>query len=143
MKKTSESERGILLPILKAQIVWIVSGAILLLIFSAVAFTMGDPSSVLKPLALTALYMSVAIGGIGAARGSEKPLFSGVLSGVVSAAIVFSLSLLPLYDSGFEFGKSIILTLLIVPAALVGAIVGRPRAKSTKKRRVKKIKSRR
>ncbi len=143
MKKTNENERGIFFCALKAQIAWVISSVALLLIFCAVAFATSDPNSIIKPLSLTALYISAAVGGICAARLSGGSLLSGFISGIITALAVFLLSLIPIYKSGMNTGNALILNAFIIPAAAIGAFVGKPRAKNSKKRRAKIKKTRR
>lgn len=141
MKKTSESERGIFLPSFKSQIAWIVSGVVLLVIFCAVAYSTEDPDAMMKPLALTALYLSAAIGGVFAARLSGGRMICGLLSGGFTALIVFALSVIPIFDSGITIGEGLIMNALIIPASFIGSFIGTPRSKKPKKHpsRMKKI----
>lgn len=141
MKKSSENERGIFLPSIKSQIAWCVSGILFILIFCAVAYSTDDPDAMTKPLSLTALYLSAAIGGICAVRLSGGRMVCGLLSGAITALIVFALSVIPIYDSGLGVGEALIFNALIVPASFVGAFVGMPRAKKPKKHpsRLKKV----
>ena len=137
MKKYSENERGIFLPSFKAQIAWLTSGAALLLILCAVAYSTEDPDELIKPLSLTALYLSSAIGGICAVRLSGGRMMTGLISGLITALIVFTLSVIPIYKSGLGIAESLILNALVIPSAFVGAYVARPRANNLKKHRAK------
>lgn len=143
MKKTNENERGIFFCALKAQIAFVISGLILVLVFCAIAYATSDPNSIIKPLSITALYLSAAMGGISAARISGGSLLSGFISGVITALTVLLLSYIPIYKSGMDTVTSLILNAFIIPAATVGAFAGKPRAKNSKKRRNKIKKMRR
>ena len=143
MKKTNENERGIFFCALKAQIAFVISGLILVLVFCAIAYATSDPNSIIKPLSLSALYISAAIGGICAARLSGGSLLSGIISGIITALAVLLLSFIPIYKSGMDTGNTLILNAFIIPAAFMGAFVGKPRAKNSKKRRAKIKKMRR
>jgi len=133
--KKSRSPRPMLQSVLLSQLVWLLSAAVLLSIFCTVSLSMRDPDGVIKPLSLCALYLSAIIGGMAAVRFSGDGILSGTLSGLITAAIVFALSALPLTDSSFSLPLSLILTLLIIPASAVGSILGHKRGKNPAKRR--------
>ncbi len=140
MKKTSENGRGIFLSCLYAQIVWALSTVILMLIFCIVAYSTADPDSITTPLSLCALYLSALIGGIAAVRISGDGIVSGAVSGVITAILVFALSVLPLPESGFDLPSSLLFTALVIPASVIGSIVGHKRKKSPLKHsKIKKI----
>lgn len=139
MKQLKENSRSILLSCALSQIAWLVSALILLLVFCGIAYSMADPDSVTVPLSLCALYMSAVIGGIAAVRLSGDGIVSGAISGLITALLVFCLSALPLPDSAFAMPMSLILTALIIPASILGSVIGHKKpknpAKSIKKAR--------
>ncbi len=141
MKKASENGRGIFLSCVYAQAVAVISGIILLLIFCAVAYGMADPDSVTVPLSLCALYLSALIGGIAAVRFSNDGIASGAISGVMTALIVFALSAIPMPLSGFELTTALICNALVIPASVLGSVIGHKRRKSPKshKAKIKKL----
>ena len=143
MKHNGENKRGFFLSCLLAQAVWLISAIVLLVIFSIIAYSTADPDSIIAPMALCALYISSAIGGIGAVRLSGDGIASGALSGLFTALIVFLLSLLPFPSSGMEISKSLLFNVLVIPASMAGAVIGHKRKKSPgKKHPVSKIKKR-
>ncbi len=85
--------------------------------------SVSDPDSVSHPLSLAALYISCFISGIAAVKLSGEGVSSGAISGIITAIIVLLLSLLPVCPSGFDSLTSIICTLLIIPAAVLGSLV--------------------
>ena len=136
MKKNS-SPRSMLVSVLLSQIAWLASAMIFLLIFCAIAISTRDPDSIIAPLSLCALYLSAVIGGIFAVRLSGDGIVSGALSGVVTSAIVFLVSALPICDSSFTMPISLILLALIIPASVIGSILGHKRSKNHAKQRAK------
>ncbi len=127
MKKTTERKHGILQGCLKAQGCFAVSSLVLLLISCAIAYSLADPDSVTVPLSLSSLYLSAVIGGIAAVRFSEDGILSGTISGLMSTGILFCLSAMPLPDSTFSFPLSLFLTLAVIPASILGSILGHKR----------------
>ena len=128
MKKQT-TERGIFLSCALSQVVWLLSGVILILIFCTAAYSTADPDAITYPLSLCALYLSAIIGGIAAVRFSGDGIISGLISGVITALIVFMLSCLPLPETNMEFTKALILNLLVIPASVLGSIIGHKRKK--------------
>jgi len=118
---------GIAAACLKAQLAVFLSALILLLIFSAIASSMEDPDSVLRPLALCALFLSTFSGGFYAVRRSGDGLLAGVCSGVVSAVLVFLLSLLPVYDSDAVLSGNLLMYLCMTASSAAGAVIGKRR----------------
>jgi len=130
MKKTTESKRGIIIPCLKAQLIWVGATIILMLIFCSVAYSLEDPDSVTVPLSLCALYVSSIICGIAAVKISGDGIVSGALSGGITALLLLCLSALPLPEGVFEMPISFFLILLVIPSSIVGAILGHKRKKA-------------
>lgn len=138
MKGNVKSSRGLFLSCLMSQIVCFVSAIILLLIFCSISNSMSDPESVSMPLSLCALYLSSIIGGVGAVKISGDGILSGLVSGVISAGIILLLSTLPLPPSGLSTIPSVILLLLVIPASVIGAFIGKKRNKKIKNYKKKK-----
>ena len=124
MTKPRKKERSILLSCLLAQVWWIASAAVLLLILCAVISPLDDPDKVVKPLCMAALYISALIGGIAAVRISGDGIASGALSGVFTAIIVMMLAFVPFPESGFDALTSVLCALLVIPASVLGSILG-------------------
>lgn len=129
MKNSHKNERSLISSCLLSQAVWIISALILLLIFCIAAYATADPDSIIMPLSLCALYLSSIIGGIAAVRFSGDGIMSGLISGIITALIVFIFSCLPLRDSGFDLPFSLILNLLVIPASVLGSLVGHKKIK--------------
>ncbi len=139
MKKSHEAKRSLFLSSLQAQAVCAVSAIVLLLIFCAIAYSTEDPDSITFPLSLCALYLSSMIGGIAAVRLSGDGIVAGLLSGLVTALLVWLLSLLPLPESGVEYPLSLLYTGMVIPASAVGAALGHKRKeKMGRKAKLKK-----
>ncbi len=140
MKRAVEKKRSLLPSCLLAQIYWLVSALLLLLLFCCIANAMEDPDSILKPLGLCALYLSAVMSGIGAVRLSGAGPISGALSGLFTALLVFLLSAFPFPDGGFSSIQSLFLTLAVIPFSVLGAVLGqrkrkKPRAPLQRRRR--------
>lgn len=140
--KHNESERNLLLSCLFSQIAWIISAVLLLFIFCAIAYSTADPASLTTPLSLCALYLSSLFGGIAAVRISGDGIASGALSGLFTALLVFIISALPLPDSAFALPQSIIYTSLVIPASIIGAVIGHKKSRTANKQRAKIKKAR-
>ena len=133
MKRIQDEPRPFLLACLLSQIAWFLSALVLLLIFCAIAVSMEDPDSVTVPFSLCALYLSAFIGGIAAVRLSGDGIASGAVSGCFTMLLVFALTALPLENAPFEFPLSLILTACIVPASVLGAVIGHKKQKNPAK----------
>ena len=142
MRKITHDTRGIFMSCLLSQAVFAIFSVVFLLIFCAIAFSLDDPDSVSIPLSLCALYLSAVIGGIAAVKFSADGIASGALSGLFSAVIIFVMSLLPLPASGFALPMSLVYILLIIPASLLGSVIGHKRSgrPSGKKKKAMRIK---
>ncbi len=121
--------KPIWLSCLLSQIVWAAGLVILLLISCAVANSAEDPGSMIRPLSLACLYLSVLISGFAAVRFSGDGLLSGLLSGTITALLMFLFSCLPLPESGFVFPYNLLLTGAVIPAGCAGALIGRKKQK--------------
>lgn len=138
MEKTTPKENGLhlwLVGLCKAQLVFCLAGAVLLLISTVIAWNLEDPAAVQKPLAYTSLCLSALIGGIAAVRCTEDGLLSGLLSGTLSLALVRTLSLLPLSSSEIEMTEFVCFLCLIPVLSLCGAVVGKRRKKKRNRRK--------
>ena len=121
----------------KAQVIFWLSGMLLLLGATAIAWCLENPASVQKPLAYTALCLSSLVGGIAAVRFTEDGLLSGLLSGTLSLGLVRLLSLLPLPETEMEMPAFVCLLFLIPVLSLCGAVVGKRRKKPHNRRKRK------
>ena len=134
MKNHKQKSRGLFLSCVISQGFFLVSSIILLLIFCGIASSMDDPDSVITPLSLCALYIGAVIGGVSVVKLSDAGIVSGLVSGALSAVLLFTLSAFPFPVSGFSITKSLILTLVIIPLSLAGAFIGKKRARKPKRR---------
>lgn len=141
MKNSRETKRSILLSSIQAQAVWLLTAGALLLIFCAIAYSTEDPDSITLPLSLCALYLSAVFGGIAAVRLSGDGLMSGLLTGILSAGILFLISLLPLPVSSMEMPMSFLYNALVIPAAVIGAALGHKRKMTPSARKAKMMKN--
>lgn len=132
MEKNAKQENGIglwITGLTKAQLVFCVTGLLLLLVSTGIAWNLEDPASVQKPLAYTSLCLSSMIGGIAAVRFTEDGLLSGLLSGTLSLALVRILSLMPLPASKIAMTEFVCFLCLIPIFSVCGAVVGKRRKK--------------
>ncbi len=136
MKNSHEVKRSLFLSSVKAQIAWGASAVILLLLFSLIAYNSADPDSLILPLSLCALYLSAVIGGFAAVRLSGDGIMSGLLSGLITIVLIRLLALLPFPNSYTELSLSILYTLLVFPASVVGSILGHKRKDKIKRRKI-------
>lgn len=117
---------------IRAQLILLLTAIVLLIVFCAVAYSLDDPDTVIIPLSLAALFGSGLAGGIAAVRISGDGLFSGWLSGVVSALLIWLMSFLPFPAAAHSFAPlpATILFLCLPVSSLIGAVIGRKRKKS-------------
>ena len=99
MKNHKQKSRGLFLSCVISQGFFFVSSIILLLIFCGIASSMDDPDSVITPLSLCALYIGAVIGGVSSVKLSDAGIVSGLVSGALSAVLLFALSAFPLFRS--------------------------------------------
>ena len=107
----------------------------LILLFSAVASGCRDPGPLLTPMAVCSLYLGALFAGGGAVRFTGDGLVAGGIGGVFYTAAVFLLSLLPLPPSELPPSVGLILLVLLLPASVLGAILGHRKAKRPRSRR--------
>ncbi len=124
----------ILIGAVRAQLVVLVAGIAFLAVFCAIAYSLADPDTVTMQLSLAALYASGLAGGIAAVRFSGDGILSGWLSGVLSAILLWLLSLLPYPAAMHTFAilPSTVLFLCIPLSSLVGSVIGRKRKKTAR-----------
>lgn len=139
MKHSHETKRSILFSSVQAQGVWFLSAAVLLLIFCAVAYSMEDPDSVIFPLSLCALYLSSVIGGIASVRLSGDGLMSGMLSGIMTLVLIVLLSFFPFPVFCEDRIGSIGYLVMILPASVIGSVLGHKRKEKPMGKRKKTI----
>ncbi len=137
MKHSHEAKRSILFSTVQAQGIWGLSAVVLLLVFCAVAYSMEDPGSVLFPLSLCALYLSSVAGGIAAVRLSGDGLMSGLLSGIITIGLIILISLLPFPVFCEDMMTSVGYLVMILPASIIGAVLGHKRKEKLKTKRKK------
>ncbi len=141
MKNELRNFSDILIPAAKGFAVSVIAAAVLIFVVSAVAYSAGDPDSVIRPLALAALYISCAVGGIVSARLSGE---HGAVAALVSAAAglmllicVIFLSFIPTAapDRALSPALSVALHALIVAVSAACGMIFRPKKKRTHRRR--------
>jgi len=128
MKSPLKQERGLLRACLMALMIWAGSSVVLLSSFCLIAYSTEDPAAIILPLSLCALYLSALICGIGAVRLSGGAPLAGLMSGLLIALILFSLSFFSLPSSGIVFPNSLFLTVAVIPASFVGSILGQKKS---------------
>ena len=104
-----------------------ISGIILISALSAAALASADPSSLITPLSLLALFPSAFIGGfVTAKKVKEAPVLCGIICGGFFAvcAMLLSILLKALTASGFELWQSLLLHTAVVVFAVLGALAG-------------------
>lgn len=142
MKETSKgfSEvKSILISVAAA----FLTGVLLLLLFSAVAYSADDPNGMILQFSRAALAVSSLVCGIFAVRMSELGAVSGAFSGAALALLLFLLSALrisALFSSGAV--EKIIIYAAVVAVSTLGALIGHKRGGKSKNYR-KRIKSKR
>jgi len=139
MKHSHEAKRSIFFAAVQAQGIWILFAVALLLLFCTIAYYMEDPDSVLFPLSLCALYLSSIAGGMAAVRLSGDGLMSGLLSGAMTVILVILFSFLPCPSSCSDIISSAGYLLMILPASVIGAVLGHKRKEKPKTKRKKTI----
>ncbi|MBQ8642633.1 MAG: hypothetical protein IJ480_10500 [Clostridia bacterium] len=125
----------LLIGIGKAQLLFLLTGTALLLLFCRIAYSLEDPESVTEPLSLLALCLASLAGGIGAVRFTGDGILSGLISGVVTMALVRILAALPFASSGLDLTQTILFCCLIPVFSVCGAVLGKKRRKQTKHKR--------
>ncbi len=133
--KKNQNEHPLPLACLMAQVVWLISAIILLLVFSIIAVSAVDPKPLMTPLALCAAYLSSCFGGIAAVRLSGDGILSGFVSGVMTVVFMLIISTLPIPGCDIEYPYALVFELLVVPAAIIGSIIGKKRTNARKKLR--------
>lgn len=133
MKNSHEVGRGLFISSLQAQIAWIISAVLLLLLVCAIAYSTEDPDSLIFPLSLCALYLSAIVGGIVAVRLSGDGVLSGFISGLITIVLIRLMALLPLPVSDTELSVSILCNIMILPASVIGSVIGHKRKDKNKR----------
>ena len=108
---------------------------VLLALFTSAAAGTENPGILYLPFSLCSLYLGALAAGIGAVRCTQQPVLSGLTSGALYALCIFLMSLLPLPESGLPSSVYWILLFTVIPAAVLGSILGQRRAKRPAYRR--------
>ena len=108
---------------------------LLLLLFALILTGTENPGPLTAPLALCALYLGAIVSGAASARFSGDGAAAGLLGGLFTAGVILLLSLLPLPASPLPSSISLILTGLILPASLLGSVLGRKKENKPRLRR--------
>ena len=117
----------------------VLAGALLILLFGYICYTREDPDLLLKPLGLTALYVSSLCGGFVSSRfNKEQGLLSGAATGGIFALFILVISFI-LRSEGEAVGfLGWILYLAVAFAGAVGGYIGKPSAKKRRKKHNRK-----
>jgi len=122
----------LLIGIGKAQLVFLATGILLLLLFCRIAYSLDNPESITGPLSLVALCLSALAGGIGAVRFTGDGILSGFCSGVLTMVLVRCLAALPVPSSGMDLPHTILFCLMIPVCSVCGAVLGKKRKKQNR-----------
>ena len=131
----------ILIPAAKGFAVSVIAAAVLIFAVSAIAYSAGDPDSVILPLSLAALYVACAVGGIFSARVSGE---HGAVAACVSATsglmlliCVTLLSFIPsaVPENALSPALSVALHALIVAVSAACGMIFRPKKRRARRHR--------
>ena len=128
----------IFLSSLKASLIAFAASFILALIFSVATLKTSDPTALLTPLSLIALYLSSFVGGFFSLRDKgDSPLAFGASTGVLFMLFqkLSALFLPSEYASERKFLTSALLHVLIILFSCIGAYVAMKMKKSKKRKR--------
>ena len=132
-----DAEKTGVLPVLSGALralpVSILSGFLLLLVCSGIAYAQADPDAFLTPLGVGAAGLSAVIGGIAAVRFNRGgALLSGLCGGILYTGILMILSLCFFRDAGSGYSPAVSLFLHagIILLEVLGGFLGLPRKKS-------------
>ncbi len=129
--------------LLKSVAAALISAAVLLLIFSGIAYSTADPDSLVVPLSIAALYISAGVCGLVGAKLSDGGILNGLISGIAFLAVILLLSFIP-NENGYIGGwLSVLLHALIPVAGAVGGFIGTRRSSGAKNARKRMKKQRR
>ena len=130
-RSRSGDESPLFTAALKASVLGIaatfVSGIVFISILSAVALTSPDPSGLITPLSLLALFPSAFIGGfVTVKRVKDAPMLCGIICGGLSTAcaMLLSIALKGLSSSSFELWQALLLHATVVIFSVLGALAG-------------------
>ncbi|MBR3686428.1 MAG: TIGR04086 family membrane protein [Clostridia bacterium] len=104
-----------------------ISGLILISALSAAALASPDPSGLITPLSLIALFPSAFIGGfVTAKKVKDAPALCGIICGgfATACAMLLSIVLKGLSSSSFELWQSLLLHALVIVFSVLGALAG-------------------
>ncbi len=127
--KKIKSERPYIVSCLISSGIFLACGTILLIVSAMILLSFDDPMALAAPFSLASLYLAAFLGGISAAVLTKDGIAAGAIGGIISACVVFVMSLLPSVPSGFDETTSLLCTLLVIPAYVLGSVIGRKREK--------------
>ena len=122
----------------KASLIALATSFLLTLILSAVTVKLSDPTALLTPLSLAALYLSAFVGGFFSLRDKgDSPLTLGASAGVLFMILqkLVSLFLPSELGSNHKFLTSALLHILIILFSCLGAYAALKMKKSKKRKR--------
>ena len=115
-----------------------VTGIILTVCGSAVAFFNSDPSAFIPPVAIAALLLSMLAGGFAAEKVTKvSPILCGILTGglVTLVSIFASIDLRSLPSSHYQLWQSAVLHFVSVAFSVLGAVLGNIKLKPKRPKR--------
>lgn len=118
---------------------WItlLAGALILLLFSLVAYFYKDPDQIIRPLALVASALTALVGGFAAVRiHGHAALVCGLFNGCLTMAVMIFASLFfKPYASGYSAGIALLFHTLFLFLSIAGAYAGLKRGERPRKKR--------
>lgn len=107
---------------------------VLLLISTAVAYNMEDPTGMIKTVSLISLFLTALTGGVVSSRIGEReylpPIVFSMLTGVLYVLLSLLLTVIPVNsEAGVHDIPKIIVYLGIIAVFSLGGVIGRPREK--------------
>lgn len=122
----------------RAALIAVAVGVLLFFAATAIAFAQEDPNALVMPLGYAAAALTVCFAGFLAARFTgRRVLLSGLLTAACLLFLYTLLSFLPQLAARvpMPIGISLGLHAVVVPVALLGAYLGRPRLRTGARRR--------
>lgn len=134
INKNNSLMRVVLIGILLGPAIMLISSVIL----AFIALKTGNPTSVIFPMALLAIFIGGFVSSLKAAKDyKEKPLQAGILSGLGNLFIVLVVALISSSFSG-GFREAVFPPAILILSAVLGTLTG-VRLKPNTKRKLKQL----
>jgi putative membrane protein (TIGR04086 family) len=117
-----------------------VSGGILSVVSSFIAYSVADPNSLIKPLGTAAFFVSAVICGMFSSKRAGKNPFAGLVSGAVFIILLTAISF-AVPGEETEIGEWILMRLGGIAASFFGGIIVSIKKDGKKRRRTTQKKS--